>query len=311
MLVSICIPCYYSRKTLPVVVDAVRLEFAKHPEHQYQMVLVNDGSTDGTFDVIRDLAHADSRIVGVNLMRNYGQASAKLAALQYVEGDAVVFMDDDGQHPAEGIFILLDKMQEGDYDVVYAHFAKKKASGFKVVTSNLHNVIAEAMGNKPKGVHRSSFSIWQRSVADALRDYHSPFVSVGSYLMHVTTKYADVPVEHRERIAGSSGYTLKRMVSMWLNIFFSFSMVPLRLATYFGMICTFVSLVGGIVLVVRKILHPSITAGYTSTIVVLVLIGGIIMVMLGIIGEYIGRIYITVSDMPQYRVREVVRQLDD
>lgn len=309
MKVSVCIPCYRSAKMLPTVVDGIKREFEKR-EEDYQIVLVNDCSPDNTFQVIKELCAEDKKIVGVNLTRNYGQASAKIAALQYATGDVVVFMDDDGQHPAEGIFKLVDKMSEG-YDVVYAHFANKKHTAFKKITSNMHNKLAEVMGNKPKGIHRSSFTAWSRPVADAIRDYHSPFVSIGSFMMHVTTNYANVDVEHKERISGSSGYTLKKLFKLWLNIFISFSMLPLRLSTYVGAGCSVVGALWGIYLIIRKILKPSILAGYTSNMVLLLLIGGIIMMMLGIIGEYLGRIYMTVSGMPQFCVRQVVNEEKD
>ena len=306
MLISICIPCYKSSKTLPKVYESVVEEFKKHPEHDYQFVLVNDGSPDATFAAIKEIAAKDEKVTGVDLSRNYGQVNAKMAALQYAKGDVICFMDDDGQHPAEGIFQLLAKMQEGGYDVVYAHFAKKKASFFKKLTSDLHNHIAEKMENKPKGVHRSSFTVWSRAVVDALKDYHSPFTSIGSYLMKLTTKYADVEVEHKERIAGRSGYTFKKLFKMWANIFFSFSMKPLRMATVFGVIFSLGGFGWGLFLIIRKLIHPEILSGYTSTLVILLLIGGLIMIFMGIFGEYIGRLYMTVTGMPQYNVREVV-----
>lgn len=296
---------------MPIVVQSVREEFAKHPDYELQFVLVNDGSPDNTFQTIRELAEASDDVVGVDLSRNYGQVSAKLASLQYADGDIVIYMDDDGQHPAEGIFALIQKMEEGDYDVVYAYFQNKKATGFKVITSDLHNWIAEAMGNKPKGIHRSSFTAWSRTVVDAMKDYHSPFVSIGAYLMHVTSRFADVPVEHKKRISGSSGYTFKKLVRMWLNIFFSFSMAPLRWATAIGGFCTFAGFVWGIVLVVRKLMNHAVPMGYTSMMVLMLLMGGLLMIFLGIIGEFVGRIYMTISGMPQYCVREVVTKNDD
>ena len=306
MLVSICIPCYRSAKTLPIVVQSVKEEFQRHPEYEYEFVLVNDGSPDATFATIRELADGDDRIIGVDLSRNYGQAAAKLAALPYATGDIVIFMDDDGQHPADGIFKLIDKMHEGDYDVVYAHLKKKKTTAFKKITSNLHNWIAEGMGNKPKGIHRSSFTAWSRTIADAMKNYQSPFISIGAYVTHLTTKFADVEIDHVERLEGTSGYSLKKLVHMWLNIFFSFSMLPLRVASSMGSILAIVGFIWGIVLVIRKIVNPAIPVGYTSTIVLLLVIGGLIMMFLGIIGEFLGRTYMTVSNMPQYNVRNVI-----
>ena len=305
MLISICIPCYKSAKTLPVVVSSVKEEFEKHPEYDYQFVLVNDGSPDNTFEVIRELCEEDPKITGVDLSRNYGQASAKLCSLQYAKGDAVVFMDDDGQHPASGVFQLVEKLNEG-YDAVYAHFKNKKHNAFKKITSGMHNWLSEKMGTKPKGIHRSSFMAWSRTAVDAVKKYRSPFPSIGGYMMHVTTKYANVDVEHKERISGHSGYTLKKMFGLWLNIFVSFSMVPLRVATFLGFFLSVFGFIWGLVLVIRKLFNPGIMAGYTSIIVWIILIGGIVMIMLGIIGEYLGRIYMTISDMPQYNIRTIL-----
>ncbi|MBR6257187.1 MAG: glycosyltransferase family 2 protein [Lachnospiraceae bacterium] len=309
MLVSVCIPCYRSAKTLPVVVQNIK-EVFETIEDDYQIVLVNDGSPDNTFGVILELCRENEKITGVNLTRNYGQASAKLAALRQAKGDAVVFMDDDGQHPAEGIPALLAKLKEG-YDVVYADFKKKKHSLFKRMTSSLHNRIAEFMGNKPKGIKRSSFSVWSRPVVDAMLTYKSPFVSIGSFLMSVTTKYANVEVEHKERLEGKSGYTLKKLFKLWLNIFISFSMMPLRMATYLGFLFSGVGFIGIIYLFIRKLVHPTKVAGYTSTMITVLFMSGVIMLILGVMGEYLGRIYMTVSGMPQFYVREVINGKDD
>lgn len=304
MLISVCIPCYRSAKMLPKVVNGIKEEFSKRSE-DYQIVLVNDGSPDNTFGVIMELCKEDKNIVGVNLSRNYGQASAKLAALQLAKGDVVVYMDDDGQHTPDGIFKLVDKLNEG-YDVVYAHFGHKKHSLFKQFASNLHNWLAEQMGSKAKGIYRSSFVAWSRTVVDAVLKYKSPFVSIGSFLMNITTKFANVEIEHKDRLEGKSGYSLKKLLKMWLNLFISFSMLPLRIATYLGIGFSLISFLWGIWLVVKKVMNPSIVVGYTSNMVVLLFIGGIIMVMLGILGEYIGRIYMTVSGLPQYNIREVI-----
>ncbi|MCI5899931.1 MAG: glycosyltransferase family 2 protein [Hominisplanchenecus sp.] len=305
MVISVCIPCYRSAKTLPKVVAAIREEFAKHEGYEYQMILVNDGSPDNTFEVIAQLCEEDENIIGMNLSRNHGQASAKIAALRYATGDALVYMDDDGQHPAEGIFRLVSKVEEG-YDVVYAHFPKKKASVFKKLTSDLHNKIAEWTGNKPKGIHRSSFVAWSRFALECVKNYHSPFPSAGAYLLCVTDKFANVEMEHKKRIEGSSGYTLKKLVGLWLNSFTNFSIVPLRLASFVGVSCAGIGFLFGIYVVIRKLLHPTVPAGYTSTIAILLFIGGMIMMMLGLLGEYIGRMYMILSNKPQYSVQKAL-----
>ena len=309
MLISICIPCYKSAKTLPTVVAGIKNVFSER-EEDYQIVLVNDGSPDNTFGVILELCREDPKITGVNLSKNFGQASAKMAALKQAKGQVIVFMDDDGQHPPEGIFKLVDKLNEG-YDVVYAAFQNKQHGAMKRFTSNLHNSLAEFMGNKPKGIKRSSFTAWSRIVVDAMLEYKSPFVSIGSFIMSITNKFANVEIEHHKRVEGRSGYNFRKRFALWLNLFVSFSMLPLRLATYLGFIFSGVGFLGILYLLIRKIVHPTSVAGYTSTMITVLFMSGITMLILGIMGEYLGRIYMTISGMPQYNVREVVNEYDD
>jgi undecaprenyl-phosphate 4-deoxy-4-formamido-L-arabinose transferase len=305
MLVSICIPCYRSAQTLPAVVAEIRQVFAAHEGYDYQIVLVNDGSPDNTFQVIRKLCQEDDHIIGVDLSRNYGQASAKMAALPYATGDAIVYMDDDGQHPAAGIFPLLEKINEG-YDIVYARFPQKHHSWFKRITSRLYQKVSEWIGNKPKGISVSSFTAWSRIAADAVMRYQSPFPAAGLYLNKITTRIANVDVEHRDRLAGESGYSLKKLLSLTVTALTNFSIIPLRIASFVGTACAVVGFIAGIAVVIRKLINPHISAGYSSIISVILFIGGIIMMILGVMGEYIGRIYMTVSDMPQYNIRQTI-----
>ena len=302
MLVSVCIPCYRSAATLPTVVEEVRRAFAAHEGYDYQLVLVNDCSPDDTYEVIRGLCREDKKIVGVDLSRNYGQAAAKMAALAYATGDAVVYMDDDGQHPAEGIFPMLDKLAEG-YDIVYAAFPQKRHSIFKRVTSAIYQKVSEWIGNKPKGISVSSFTAWSRMAADAVQRYKSPFPAEGLYLNKITTRVANVPMPHRDRLAGESGYTLGKLVSLAVTALTNFSIVPLRAASFLGVGCAIVGFIAGAVTIIRKLIHPAIAAGFTTSIATQLFIGGVIMMILGILGEYVGRIYMTVSDLPQYNIR--------
>jgi undecaprenyl-phosphate 4-deoxy-4-formamido-L-arabinose transferase len=310
MLVSICIPCYRSAQTLPAVVAEIRQVFATHEGYDYQIVLVNDGSPDNTFQVIRKLCQEDDHIIGVDLSRNYGQASAKMAALPYATGDAIVYMDDDGQHPAEVIFPLLEKIDEG-YDIVYARFPQKHHSWFKRITSCLYQKVSEWIGNKPKGISISSFTAWSRIAADAVMRYQSPFPAAGLYLNKITTRIANVDVEHRDRLAGESGYSLKKLLGLTVTALTNFSIIPLRIASFVGTACAVVGFIAGIAVVIRKLINPHISAGYSSIISVILFIGGIIMMILGVMGEYIGRIYMTVSDMPQYNIRQTINVPSD
>ncbi len=310
MLVSVCIPCYRSVLTLPTVVDEIRREFAAREGYDYQIVLVNDGSPDDTFGTITRLCREDPKIVGVDLSRNYGQASAKMAALAYATGDAVVYMDDDGQHPAAGIFSLLDKLDEG-YDIVYARLPQKHHSRFKRITSALYQKVSEWIGNKPKGISVSSFTAWSRMAADAVRRYKSPFPAAGLYLNKITSRIANVDVPHRDRLAGTSGYTLGKLISLTVTALTNFSIIPLRAASFVGVICSVFGFITGVTMVIRKLINPRIAAGFTTSIAAQMFIGGVIMMILGILGEYVGRIYMTVSNMPQYTVRQAVNAPDE
>lgn len=304
LLISIAIPCYKSSKTIGKVVDEIRTVFKEHPEHDYQIVLVNDYPHDSTFSVIKELCDGDDKITGINLSKNFGQSAAKLAAVPYTKGDVVVFMDDDGQHPAEGIFPLVDKINEG-YDVVYAHFKQKKHSFFKRVTSKINAKIAEMNGTRIKGVHVSSFYAISRFAADAYENYDSPFPSVMGYLNTVVDKVTDIEMPHRPRMEGQSNYSFKKLLKLWLTGFTNFSVMPLRFIAGLGGFTALFGFILGFVMIIRKLIRPHLAAGYTSTIAVILFIGGIILIALGLIGEYIGRIYMTVSNLQPSRIRQV------
>ena len=231
--------------------------------------------------------------------------TAKMAALPFIRGDVAVFMDDDGQHPADQIYQLVDKVLEG-YDMVYARFPHKHHSLFKRITSRLNAWILEVNGSKPRGIAISSFFAMNRMAVEALKKYRSPFPSMGGYLSHIACRYANVDLEHRDRIAGQSNYTFRKMVRLWLTGFTNFSTVPLRIAAFIGGFCAVFGFITGLIVVIRKLVNPAIAAGYTSSIALQLFIGGVIMMILGLIGEYVGRIYMTVSDMPQYAIREIL-----
>ena len=215
-------------------------------------------------------------------------------------------MDDDGQHPADQIFRLVDKVLTEGYDVVYARFDHKKHSFFKRVTSWMNTRMLELNGSQPKGITISSYYAISRIAVDALKKYKSPFPSMGGYLSHVAQRYANVDMPHRDRLAGHSNYTLGKMVKLWLTGFTNFSTVPLRIAALIGVLCAGLGFVTAIIVIIRKLLDPSIAAGFTTSIATQLFIGGVIMMILGLCGEYIGRIYMTVSNMPQYEIRRTV-----
>ena len=305
MLITVAIPCYKSAKTIERVVAEIKTAVTAREGNDYQIVLVNDYPDDDTFDVIRKLCAEDCKIIGVNLSKNFGQTYAKMAALPFVDGDVLVYMDDDGQHPADQIYRLIDKLDEG-YDMVYAYFPHKKHSLFKRLTSKLNSAVLEFNGTKPKGITLSSYCALSRMTVDALKQYKSPFPSIGGFLGGVIKRYANVEMEHRERLEGTSNYTLAKLLKLWFTGFLNFSVKPIRVASSMGFVSAGVGFIYGLYIIIRKLVDPAIAAGYASMIAILLFIGGMIMVMIGLVGEYIGRIFMTVSDQPQYVIRETI-----
>lgn len=305
-VVNVAIPCYKSASMIGAVVDEVRNSIMMREGFDYRIILVNDYPYDATFDVISQICREDSKIIGVNLSQNFGQPYAKMAALEYFDGDVLVYMDDDGQHPGSDIYELVDKIIEG-YDVAYAYFPHKRHSAFKRGTSALNGKLSEINGTKPKGIFVSSYYALSKFMVQHLKEYRSPFPSVNGYMNSLTSNYVNVEMPHRKRLSGSSNYTLKKLLSHWALSFFNYTMLPLRVASYLGSICAAISFLYGVVLVIRKLALGNVEAGYTSIVASIFFVGGLIMLMLGIIGEYIGRIYMTVSDKPQYAIREVVK----
>lgn len=305
MLISIAIPCYHSAKTLPFVVKEIQTVFLKRKEYEYEIILVNDGSPDDTFEVIEDLCAKDECITGINLSQNFGQSNAKMAAIPYVHGEVLITMDDDGQHPAEGIFDLVDKIIEG-YDMVYAYFPDKKHSLFKRVTSGLNSFLLVLTKAKDSNLHISSYIAYSRFAIETMQKSQSPVNALGSYVRRLTKKVTDVPMQHRSRIEGKSNYTIKKMFRLWKNGITSFSTKALGLSIYLGCFCAITGFLYAVVIFVRKLLNPGMVLGYASTMIALLVLSGIIMILLGILGEYLGKIFLIMVRLPNYLVRDEI-----
>ena len=300
---SFVIPCYRSEKTVSAVVDEIKKTMCTMPEREYEIILVNDCSPDGTFSVLRALALSDSRIVAVDLAKNFGQHAALMAGFRQVTGDVVVCLDDDGQTPADEVEKLLGKLDEG-YDAVYASYEDKKHSGFRNWGSRLNKKMTEIMLGKPKELYISSYFAVKRFIMDEMLRYDGCYPYIIGLVLRSTKNICNVPVQHRERELGSSGYTLAKLISLWMNGFTSFSVKPLRLANYVGCMSAVCGFIYIIVIIIRHFVSNAAPLGWASTTAILLLLGGIILMVLGIAGEYIGRIYLCINAAPQYVIRE-------
>lgn len=306
-LVSFIIPCYRSKNTLPKVIEEINTTMAGMDSYSYEIILVNDSSPDDTINVIRELCAKQKNITGIDLAKNFGQHAALMAGMRQSKGDIVVCLDDDGQTPADEVGKLLDKLDEG-YDVVYASYGKKKHSLFRNFGSKVNELMTRVMLGKPKELYVSSYFAVKKFVVEDMLRYEHSYAYVIGLVLRATKNIANVEVNHRSRTEGTSGYTLKKLLGLWFNGFTAFSIKPLRIATVIGVICAGGGFAYGIYTIVKRLLLPDIQAGFSALMSMLVFMGGMIMLMLGLIGEYIGRIYISMNNSPQYVIREIIKE---
>ena len=306
-LVSFIIPCYRSANTLPAVVEEINSTMAKMESYSYEIILVNDSSPDDTIHTIRTLCGTYANITGIDLAKNFGQHAALMAGMRQAKGDIIVCLDDDGQTPADEVDKLLNKLDEG-FDVVYASYGKKKHSLFRNFGSKVNELMTRIMLGKPKELYISSYFAAKRFVVDDMIRYEHSYAYVIGLVLRATKNIANVEVKHRSRAEGTSGYTLKKLLGLWFNGFTAFSIKPLRIATIIGVLCAGGGFMYGIYTIVKRLLLPDIQAGFSALMSMLVFMGGMIMLMLGLIGEYIGRIYISMNHSPQYVIREIIKE---
>lgn len=306
--ISFVIPCYNSTNTISAVVDEIKdTMVSSFADYDYEIILVNDCSPDGTtYKKIIELAEKDIHIKGLNLARNFGQPSAVMAGLHYTKGNYIVCGDDDGQTPFNEFPKLFEKIKEG-YDIVEAKYAvREKRSLFRKLGTLANETMATSLISKPKGLELTTFWCIKRFVADDMMKYENPYPYLGGLMLRVSKNACNVSVSHRERLSGKSGYSLSKMINLWLNGFTNFSIKPLRFATISGLIIAFIGFIYGIFIIIRKIINPSMPAGYASTLAVILFLFGFSFLFLGLIGEYVGRIYISLNRQPQFIIKEKI-----
>lgn len=303
--VSFVIPCYNSSQTLESVMAEIKDTMEKLSQYEYEVILVNDCSPDNTFEVITKLCKDNKNICGVNLAKNFGQHGALMAGFHQVTGDILVCLDDDGQTPANEVGKLLEKIEAGD-DVVYASYAHKKHSLFRNFGSFVNEKMAQFLLGKPKELYVSSYFAARRFVVNEMLKYGNAYPYVIGLVLRTTKKISNVPVNHREREIGQSGYTLRKLLGLWFNGFTAFSTKPLRIATISGTVFALFGFLYGLYTVIKKFVNPAVPVGFSSMMSALMFIGGVMMLMLGLIGEYIGRMYICMNNAPQFVVRDLI-----
>ena len=300
---SIVVPVYRGAATVGLLVEALS---SLRPVGGLEVVLVNDGSPDNSGDVCRALlATATIPITYLEHARNFGEHNAVMTGLRHARGDYVITMDDDLQNPPEEVVKLYDHARLGNHDVVYTYYAEKKHEAWRNLGSRFANWVADTLLDKPKGLYLSSFRCMSRLVVREVTKYAGPYPYVDGLIMQVTQRISTLPVLHLARAEGRSNYTLRRLVRLWLNLATSFSVLPLRLAIYAGAALGVLGLLAALY-VVWEGLSGGTPSGWASSMTTTLLVAGVQFLILGVLGEYVGRAFLSANGKPQGVVRQVI-----
>jgi undecaprenyl-phosphate 4-deoxy-4-formamido-L-arabinose transferase len=300
--ISIVIPVYRSAPILPELVAQVAAVIA---DWNCEVILVNDASPDDSWNVIRALALRYPFLKGICLARNFGQHNAIMAGLNQASGDVVVIMDDDLQHPPRTIAQLVDAIRSG-HDVCYTRYIGRKHAAWKRLGSWFNDRVASILLKKPKGLYLSSYKAITGTIAQQIVRYDGPYAYVDGLILDATRNITVVPIEHQPRHQGEGNYGLRKSISLWLRMATSFSVVPLRIASFAGLILSVVSAVVMLAVIIDKLRHPETPAGWASLATIVLFMGGMQLLCLGIMGEYLGRAYLKLNHKPQFIVRDRV-----
>ena len=300
MKCSVVIPVYNSEASIDQVVEEVLAEVS----YEVEIVLVNDCSKDESEKKCKALCEKFNQVKFLNLSKNFGQHNAIMAGLSVVDGDLIVCMDDDLQTPPQEVNKLIDTLIEQDYDVVYGNYGEKKHSVFRNWGSSLNDKMANYMLGKPKEIQITSFFAMRRYIAEEIKNYRYSFPYLGGLIFRTTNKIGKVDVHHESRKEGTSNYNFKKLIGLWFNGFINFSVTPLRLTSLIGTFFPGAGFLYLIVIIIKKLINPGIAMGWTSIMATVIFFGGIQLISIGLIGEYIGRLYLNINEKPQYVIRE-------
>ena len=301
---SVVIPVYNSQDLVGQTVERL-VEVFERESLSYEVILVNDGSRDRSWEVVASLAHHHHHVVALNLLRNYGQHYANLAGLREATGDYVITMDDDGQNPPDEVLKLIDEAMTGR-DAVFGKFERKQAAGYRRLGTKVINSMNRRIFGQPKGLILSNFRILRRDVVDricASRTAH-PYIT-GQALLYSSNR-SNADVRHEQRAGGKSHYSPLRIVQLVFTILFSYSSFPLRLAAVGGFIISAVSFLLGAVYLLKGAFGQTQVQGWTTTVVLLAIFNGFTIALLSMLGEYVVRTLNAVSAHETYHVVERV-----
>lgn len=303
---SLVIPVYNGSSTIGPVVESIHQLYG---DLRIEVVLVNDGSTDGSERTCLGLVESHPEtVVFLHLARNFGEHSAVLAGLNQARGLHVAILDDDGQNPPGEVRKLYDEIRHNEQDVVYGRYREKRHGLLRNLGSRFNDRVANWMLGKPRDLYLSSFKVLNRFCVDEITRYKGAFPYIDGLILRTTQNIGQVEVEHRAREGSGSGYTLGKLVRLWMNMFLNFSITPLRVSALLGIFTSVISIFLLVAIVIDKLyINPLVTHGLPTVLVVVTFFAGVQLVILGTIGEYLGRLFLDHSKNPQFVVRYVKR----
>lgn len=304
---SIVIPVYGSELVLSALVSQIEDVMAGLADLRgnYEIIFVCDRSPDNSWRVIQALSSDHAQIRGILLRMNAGQHNALMAGFAVAKGEIIVTMDDDLQHSPADIPKLLLEIQNGS-DVAYARFKNRNHALWKIAGSRLNNLVAGYLMEKPNDLYLSPFRALTAAIRDDILRYRGPYVYVDGLILSVTRNISSVDVDHHDRYAGNSRYGLRKSLSLWLKMATSFSIVPLRLTSLLGLLFAGLGFLLAFLLIIQKFTLNIMPVGWSSLIVTVLIIGGVQLLALGMLGEYLGRVLLTINSRPQYVIAETI-----
>ncbi|MBT3586685.1 MAG: glycosyltransferase family 2 protein [Halobacteriovoraceae bacterium] len=304
LILSIVIPVYNGEQSIAGLVDELFVHL--NEQVKLEIILVNDCSPDRSWQEIEKVSKKyPQQVLAINLSKNFGEHNAVMAGYNHSSGDYIVNIDDDFQNPPSEILKLLKELNTG-HEVVYSKYSKKKHHFFRNWGSWFTNAMATIMLGKPKGLYLSSFRIISKQLKDEIIRYAGPFPYIDGLILRSTNKIGTIEVEHHDRNVGQSNYTIVKLIRLWSYMFLNFSAYPLRMASILGMVFAGIGFLGAAAVFIEKLLYPSTQIGWTSLIMTVFVLSGTQLVVLGVIGEYIGRLFITQSNRPQYVIHQKI-----
>ena len=309
---SIIIPVYNSEKTIEEVVKEIEIAVSRLiSKFELEIILVNDYSKDNSLEVCKNICKHKSFVKLISFTKNFGQVNALMAGIRIASGDYIISMDDDLQTPPNEMGKLIDELKKNNYDVVFAKYKTENKSLFRVLGSFLNNKMANILVEKPKNIKTNSYFIIKKYIANEIIKYNHAHPYIRGLVFRTTQNVGNALIEHRDRKYGRSNYTISKLFELWMNGFTGFSIKPLRISIIFGFFLSIIGFIYLLIIIIRKIIYTNAQVGWTSIMAVIIFFGGIQLLSIGLIGEYIGKMFLSINKKPQYVIKETINIDED